>query len=286
MSYILDALRRADSERERGAIPDIHAQAVPLLADEEPAPRRLSPWVWGGAAAAVIALLAGALVWALNRQEPAASRLAAPGPPPLGPGSAAPVPALAPVPPLQPQPQPQSQRARAEGLPSPAARPVTPPTGSVATHVSPPAAPSRAAAPARPAAVAKPPVVAADGLAAGAATQRAVPGAGTERRSTSPADGTTRAEAGRAVASAPGTDAAAPVRIYAQNELPEEVRRGVPALVVNGSVFSKNPADRFLIINGQIVREKDAVAPDVVLEQIKLRAAVLVTKGFRFEITY
>ncbi len=96
----------------------------------------------------------------------------------------------------------------------------------------------------------------------------------------------TRAEAGRAAASAPGTGAAAPVRIYAQNELPDEVRRGVPALVVNGSVFSKNPADRFLIINGQIVREKDAVAPDVVLEQIKLRAAVLVTKGFRFEITY
>ena len=285
MSYILDALRRADSERERGAIPDIHAQAVPLLADEEPAPRRLSPWVWGGAAAAVIALLAGALVWALNRQEPAASRLATPGSAPVVPGPTAPVPALAPVPPLLPQPQ--SQHSRADGLPSPAVPPVTPPTGSVATRASPPAAAPRVAAPARPTAVTKPPVgAAADGLAAGAATQPAVPGAGSARRNASPADGIARTEPGRAAASAPGTAPAAPVRIYAQNELPEEVRRGVPALVVNGSVFSKNPADRFLIINGQIVREKDAVAPDLVLEQIKLRAAVLVTKGFRFEITY
>ncbi len=284
MSYILDALRRADSERERGAIPDIHAQAVPLLTDEEPAPRRLSPWVWGGAAAAVIALLAGALVWALNRQEPAASRLAAPGPAPVSPAPAAPVPAFGPAPPLPPQPQ--SQPLRAEGLPAPAVPPVTAPTGS-ATRALPPAAPPRAAAPARPAAIAKPPVgAAADGLAAGAVTQPAAPGAGNARRSTSPADGIARAEPGRAAASVPGAAPAAPVRIYAQNELPEEVRRGVPALVVNGSVFSKNPADRFLIINGQIVREKDAVAPDVVLEQIKLRAAVLVTKGFRFEITY
>lgn len=283
MSYILDALRRADSERERGAIPDIHAQAVPLLADEEPAPRRLPPWVWGGAAAAVIALLAGALVWALNRQEPAASRLAAPAP--AGPVSTAPV---APLQPQAPTPtQTQTQAARADGLPAPAAPPVTAPTGSVAPRALPPAAPPRAAAPARPTAVAKPPVgAAADGLAAGAATQPAAPGAGSARRSTSPADGIARAEPGRAAASAPGAAPAAPVRIYAQNELPEEVRRGVPALVVNGSVFSKNPADRFLIINGQIVREKDAVAPDVVLEQIKLRAAVLVTKGFRFEITY
>ena len=29
MSYILDALRRADAERERGAVPGLHAQPVP-----------------------------------------------------------------------------------------------------------------------------------------------------------------------------------------------------------------------------------------------------------------
>ena len=29
MSYILDALRKADAERERGAVPDLHAQLLP-----------------------------------------------------------------------------------------------------------------------------------------------------------------------------------------------------------------------------------------------------------------
>ena len=95
-----------------------------------------------------------------------------------------------------------------------------------------------------------------------------------------------RTEAVRAAAASSAGEPVPPPRLYAQHELPEEIRRGVPALVVNGSVFSKNPADRFLIINGQIVHEKEVVAPDVVLEQIKLRAAVLATKGYRFEITY
>ncbi|MFO1267813.1 MAG: hypothetical protein U1F67_14180 [Rubrivivax sp.] len=39
MSYILDALRRAESERERGQVPGLHAQPVPVGVGEEP-PRR------------------------------------------------------------------------------------------------------------------------------------------------------------------------------------------------------------------------------------------------------
>ena len=37
MSYILDALRRADAERERGAVPSLHAQqSSSLPSDDEP----------------------------------------------------------------------------------------------------------------------------------------------------------------------------------------------------------------------------------------------------------
>ncbi len=32
MSYILDALRKADAERERGSVPDLHAQLLPHVA--------------------------------------------------------------------------------------------------------------------------------------------------------------------------------------------------------------------------------------------------------------
>ena len=82
------------------------------------------------------------------------------------------------------------------------------------------------------------------------------------------------------------SEAAAAPRILALHELPSDVRRAIPPLVVNGSVYSKNPADRFLIVNGLIVHESDSVAPDVVLESIGPRAAVLSTLGHRFEISY
>ncbi|MFZ2652317.1 MAG: hypothetical protein WA210_19640, partial [Burkholderiaceae bacterium] len=67
MSYILDALRRADSERERGAVPGIHAQPVPLRSDEQFAAPSTPPWVW--ILSACGALLVGALFWALIRAE-------------------------------------------------------------------------------------------------------------------------------------------------------------------------------------------------------------------------
>lgn len=279
MSYILDALRRADSERERGAIPGIHAQAAPLLSDEEAGPSRISPWVWAGAAAALIAVLAGALVWSLSRPEAAPARAVAQAPAaalPTGPGRNDGAPAL-------------------PALPPAAALPDAAPLGGAAAN--PIAAPSaNAAAPALPAgpavAVAKPGLVARAAQAAGSAAAglaaRAPANPAAARRPASPASAAlaARTEAVRAAAASSAGEPVPPPRLYAQHELPEEIRRGVPALVVNGSVFSKNPADRFLIINGQIVHEKEVVAPDVVLEQIKLRAAVLATKGYRFEITY
>jgi general secretion pathway protein B len=247
MSYILDALRRADSERERGTIPGIHAQPVPLLPDEEPAPARVAPWVWGASALGVIVVLIGAFVWALMRPDPAAGRGVAQAAPSL-PAPALPAPTL---------PAPPIPAAPSLAAPGPA-------------RVEPPLP-----APAVPKPKVVPPLAAA--ASAPAAAARRAPAAGSAARVA-----TDRAAASSA---GPAVPAEAP-RIYAQNELPEEIRRSVSALVVNGSVFAKNAADRFLIINGQIVHEKDTVAPDVVLEQIKQRAAVLQTKGYRFEITY
>ena len=47
MSYILDALRRADAERQQGGVPGLHTPARPQPA-APPAPK---PWLlWGGAA--------------------------------------------------------------------------------------------------------------------------------------------------------------------------------------------------------------------------------------------
>jgi general secretion pathway protein B len=49
MSYILDALRRADAERSRGAVPGLHAQNIPT--DDEPAARNYNPLIWAAGAA-------------------------------------------------------------------------------------------------------------------------------------------------------------------------------------------------------------------------------------------
>lgn len=46
MSLILDALRKADAERERGAVPGLHAQPAPPLSVEPPAPAQSRPVLW------------------------------------------------------------------------------------------------------------------------------------------------------------------------------------------------------------------------------------------------
>jgi general secretion pathway protein B len=71
MSYILDALRKADAEREQGRVPGLHSQLHPTAAAPEPTPElepsvvTASPRPWGIilAAGAVGAAVAAALLW-------------------------------------------------------------------------------------------------------------------------------------------------------------------------------------------------------------------------------
>ncbi len=69
-------------------------------------------------------------------------------------------------------------------------------------------------------------------------------------------------------------------------ELPEDIRRSVPKLVVSGSVYSGNPTQRILIINGQVLNEGATLAPDLVLESIGTKSAVLSLRGMRFRLDY
>lgn len=221
MSYILDALRRADAERERGRVPDLHARPLSSAATQDE-PVHAMPWRWIGIAG--VALLVVVLGW----------RWA---------GSEAP-PALTEAPPSAPVPST-----------SPAVRhPPAPP----ALHDAPaPTVSVVAAAPPRPSvAVAK---------------------------SATPAPAASSAAA-TAPASAPA--AAAAGRIVTLAELPPELRRTLPPLAIGGSMYSENPANRMLIVNGQLFHENDKPAADVTLEQIRLKSAVLRYKGYRFELSY
>lgn len=66
-------------------------------------------------------------------------------------------------------------------------------------------------------------------------------------------------------------------------ELPPELRASLPRLSVSGAVYSPDPAARMLLVNGQVVREGEAVAPGLVLERIAPRQIVLSWQGTRFQ---
>ncbi len=226
MSYILDALRRADSERDRGAVPGVHARQVPLAGGDGDAPSaRVPGWLWP--VAAVVVLVIGALVWMLLGRDPPRD-VAAITP------TAAPVPLPAPS-------------------PSPAPLPAPPPAEPVVPAPRPPVALPTAKPPAR--------ALSAAPLAGPVARPEAAPEPKAKASATEP-------------------------RIYTVAELPDEVRRDLPTLAIGGAMYSENPANRMLIINGQTFHERDRLAPGLLLVQIKLKSAVLEFKGLRYGISY
>lgn len=290
MSYILEALRRADSERDRGGVPGIHARPLPAELSEAPRAGVLAhPLAWLTALLAV--LLAAVFGWQWLREEPPALPATTSAAPP-------PVPAAPPA--TLPAPTPVPAATAALNGP-PAAAPAT----AAATH-----APTLESAEAtRSAPVVVPPaareLIAAEEAASRQRAARAAAAASAATTAaTAPASAAKREPAAVAAAPAPaanpGTAAArgaasaspqpapAPAEpaIATLRELPEDVRRAIPALAIGGSVYSANPAGRFVVINGQIVHEGDRLGPDLALEQIRLKSAVLRYKNYRFEIDY
>jgi general secretion pathway protein B len=276
MSYILDALRRADSERDRGAIPGVHAQPVPM---HWRIPRGKRPMrAWLGALIGLSVVVLGAFAWHLvGRETPpnVAPTAALPALPPSPSAAPTAAPAAAPAaPPATPPGPAPTATATANPAPSPATPGPTPPPAVTATP-SPAAAPRAAKAPERP-------------------RVAATPGAEPVPRKAAPAPAAeppTVAEGPSLRAASKSEPAAAPAatpesRVYAQHELPQDVRRQLPQLSFGGSMYSENPASRMLIVNGQLVHEGATIAPGLSLEQIKLRSAILRFKGYRYEISY
>lgn len=80
----------------------------------------------------------------------------------------------------------------------------------------------------------------------------------------------------------PGLSASNPALRFTQ--LSPEQRREMPAVVPGGSVWSKNVDSRFVILNGQVMREGDTVAPGLVLERIQPKSAILRWRGLLIEL--
>ena len=227
VSYILDALRRAEAERGRGAVPDIHTRRclcrVPCRwPGGQPSARCWWLWRW--------------LLWP-------PWRLAAPvvlqRPVPAGAVVVAAAPATCPVTPSMPAVTPTA----------PVATVATPePAPAVAPAVTPPPAPApRPAAPQRERRARAQPL-------RGAALSRRRPRAAAPCCARPARARPQRPPACRRFSSGQSCPAAAPAAtgtVFAQADLPEAVRAQLPSLKISGVTYSSNPVYRMAIVSGQ-----------------------------------
>jgi general secretion pathway protein B len=293
MSYILDALRKAEAERERGQLPGLHsAVAMPRLPERRLLERVPKGWpVLGGLAA--LALVGGLGGWVWLQRGPVEPSLAVP--PVTGPGldiataepqataprrAPNPAPAKTPRPDLAPaptgsatarpstaagQPQPVIASVGAAVVPTPkAAAPAAP-----STPIAGPKDTNRSAIVTLPVAASAQPLVASSPTASALATPVVSGPANVPPTAPMPT-----------VSSAPPLDG----RIHAVDDLPADIRRELPKLDFGGLVQLDNPPRRSLIVNGAILMEGELVQPNLVLEQIRLTGAVLRYKGWRYQL--
>ena len=258
MSFILDALRRAEAQRERGQVPGLHSQTMAAAASVAPVPRRSSPWVALLAVLCALLIVALAAMWWRLEPVPVDAVTSAPA----AVVAAASVPASVPT----------------------TARPSA--SASAPASVAPPVAPSAAlpasTAPSLLAAVAPP-------ARASSLTTRS-PAAARAKVVPAPAAVPSAAAAARrdrpAAASAVAAAASAAPPLLAAGDLPEPWRSTVARLNVSGAVHSSDPTQSFVMVGGQLAREGDRVAPDISIERIGARETVLRAGPHRVEIRY
>lgn len=217
MSYILDALRRAEAQRSRGQVPTLTSQSSGRsdLVSSPEAGTATARWAWpvAGVVLAVLLVAAGSVGWRMAQPaaEPAPVRAAAPA---TAPASPAPSPSPSPASPLPPT----------------AVVPVVPPPTPTPTPT-----PTPGPSPARP--------------PAATPSTRATPAALPSRQDLTPAQ-----------------------------------QRGLPPLVLTGTVYASERRERLAMLNGDLRREGDRVAPELFVDEIRRRDVVLRWKGERFTI--
>jgi general secretion pathway protein B len=85
-----------------------------------------------------------------------------------------------------------------------------------------------------------------------------------------------------AMSSAPAAATPAPGAPALVGGLPPDA----PKLAITGGVYSTNPTQRMLIVNGQVFNEGSELAPGVTLEAIQPKTAVLKFRGGNYTVGY
>lgn len=274
MSYILEALKKAQSERQLGDLPTIHAPAMqsaaPVRAAGLSKPLRVA---LGLMALLIVGLLALVVRQAGAPPKPdatasagvAASPAAAADAPQAGAVVAEAVQQALPV----AEPVPEPAIATAAPAPAPAMSAAPAPVAAAPAPVTAPAIAATPAQAAQPKAAAAPPALAKAALAPRAAVAE-------------DARPPTAAVAARAQPVAPAQDETS----QTLRDLPEPIQRAIPAIAVGGYIYSSNPADRLLLIDKVLRHEGEEVAPGLMLEKLLPKAAVFNFKGYRYRVAY
>lgn len=69
-------------------------------------------------------------------------------------------------------------------------------------------------------------------------------------------------------------------------DLPPALQRELPPLAIGGSMYSDNAAQRMLLVDKRLLHEGDEVAPNLVLEKLRPKEAILRIRGTRFRIAF
>ncbi len=69
-------------------------------------------------------------------------------------------------------------------------------------------------------------------------------------------------------------------------DLPEALRAQIPPLSISGVVYSDNPAQRLLLLNGQILTQGSHAAEELVLDEIHPRSSDFTFRGTRFKLSH
>lgn len=278
MSFILDALRRSEHERQR--------QAGPALVEAPVAPPKARPNPWATAAIALLVVnLAAIGVLLLVRSGGEQAEAPAPVPAPTTQSAQARAPAPQPVPRSIPQsiPQPAPQPSPAVAPPVAAAPPALPGALPSASRTPPmlrpaePAPPLPGRNPLEAEVVGSSPALADEAVARAAAPPpgppavvRAPTGGGTVvYQSLDDLD---------PVTSRPS--AAPPSNLPTADEL--TARGGLPELKLELHVYSSNPSERFAFVNGSRYREGDTTREGAQVEEITRDGVVMSLRGNRF----
>ncbi len=249
MSFILDALKRAEEERARGQVPGVHTPTAALAGI---APARGFPLARVGVAvggiAAVCAL--GLFVWQMSQSRDAISKAAVP--------------------------------VAADGLAAASAVSVT--TAAVAPGVQAQAAlPSVAVASAVAVAAAAEAPVSVSALPKPAKTVEVeTPPA----KKVTVAEAGARGGQMRMEAEFMPPGMAAPAKVIPFDQIPASRRAHMPKLLVSGGMYSEQASSRMVIVNDQVWREGESPMPGVEVEAIRIRSVVLSWQDLRFELRF